>query len=206
MPYPYTLTVEAVRKLEPSGPDFKRVSKILPKRRKLDAAQARELGCTYDDIIWIASAVAMNDESLARRLTGYLNDNAKAVLHIFEERAPDDTRVRDCIAATDGFLNGAVSESDWQHAAWSAWYARAAWAARAARAAWAAWDAWDAWGARDAWDARGAWDARDARDAFEDWQFDRLICWLTTEHPEPLPMPDKGRPALPEIAKLEAAQ
>ena len=89
MSYPYTLTLASVKKLDPCEESFDRILKLLPKRRKLNAAKARELGCNYDDIIWIASAVAMDDESLARRLTHYLNDNAKAVLHIFEARHPN---------------------------------------------------------------------------------------------------------------------
>lgn len=81
MSYPYAFTAAAVKKHKPCRDNWARVSKLLPARRKIDAAKARELGCTYKDIIWIASAVAMDDESLARRLTAYLNDCAKAVLH-----------------------------------------------------------------------------------------------------------------------------
>lgn len=42
-----------------------------------------------------------------------------------------------------------------------------------------------------------------ARPAFREWQFDRLIYWLTEEEPVPLPIPEKGVPALPEIDALE---
>lgn len=196
----YTLSLAQVRKFSPCTAAFERVSALLPARGKISAAKARELGCTYGDIIWIASAVAMDDEALARRLTHYLNDNAKAVLHIWERRFPDDDRPRKAIEACDGFLAGEVSEEDWKIAARDAWYAWYAWAARAAwyaRAAWAARDARDAWAA---WDARAAWAAWDARDAFHAWQFDRLIYWLSEADPVPLPMPAKGVPALIEEA------
>ncbi len=157
------------------------------------AADAREAGCTYEDIIWIASAVAMENEAVARRLTGFLNDNAKRVLHIFEEAAPDDPRVRKCIEATDAFLAGRIDAGKWERAARDA---RDAWDVWAARAAWTAWDAWAAratWAALDAWTAWDAWAAWTAdREEFHAWQFDRLIEWLAPEAPEPLPMP--GRP------------
>lgn len=153
--------------------------------RAFTAAEARAAGCTYEDIIWVAAEIARTDEAVARRLTGYLNDNAKRVLPLFEQRAPDDPRVRACIIATDDFLAGAISEAEWARAARAAWDAWAAWDARTARAARAA------WAART---ARAAWDARDRGSAdFGAWQFDRLIDWLAPEAPDPLPMPRDPR-------------
>lgn len=163
MPYPYTLSLAQVRKLKPCDTSLTRIAPLLPKAGKIDAAKARSLGCTYDDIIWSASALAMDDETLAKRLIGFRNDNAKRVLHIFEQAAPDDHRVRQCIEATDKWLAGLITEEEWQTAAWDAWDARAAWV---------------------------AWDARDAE--FNAWQFDRLIYWLTEEAPVALDMPAKG--------------
>ena len=174
----HALTIEAVKKLYPCSKDYRRVSKLLPKRRKIDAVKARELGCTYDDILWVASAIAENDDDVKSRLTHFFNDNAKAVLHIFERAAPNDGRVRDYIQATDDFLAGKTGEDNWLEAAKAAW---AAWDAKAARDAWAAWD---------------------AKDVFHEWQFDRLVYWLAEESPEPLPMPNKGVSALPEIEAL----
>ena len=175
MTYPYTLTIAALRKMQPCTSSFARISAILPKRGKIDPAHARAAGCTYDDIIWAASTMAAKDESLARRLTGYLNDNAKRVLHIWEETTPDDTTHRVLIATTDAWLAGEASEDEWKLAAWDA---------RAARAARDAWAAWDAWAARDARAARDTWAAE-----FQAWQFDRLIYWLTEVEPVCLPMP-----------------
>ncbi len=137
------------------------------------AADAREAGCTYENIIWIASAVAMDDEVVVRRLTGFLNDNAKRVLHIFEEAAPDDPRVRKCIEATDAFLAGRIDAGKWEQAARAAWAAWDAWDARDARAARAALVAWDAWTSRAAWAARAAWASRAALDAWAAWDADR---------------------------------
>jgi len=195
MTFPYELSLAQVVATKPCDGAMERLAGVLPKRGKISAAKARDLGCTYDDVIWIASAIAMDDESLAKRLTGYLNDNAKRVLHIFEEAAPDDSRVRDCIMATDKWLVGLNTEEEWQAAAWAAWAARAArdaraaWAAWAARAAWAAWAARDAWAAWDAWAARAARAARDAE--FHAWQFDRLIYWLCEAEPVCLAMPER---------------
>lgn len=181
----YALTLADVRKLDPCAPALERVAGLLPKRGKVDAAKARALGCTYDDIIWAASAVAVNDKVLARRLTSFGNDNAKAVLHIWEQRFPDDARPRKAIEACDAFLNGKVTEGDWREADW------------AARADWAD---WAVWAALDALDARAAWAASVA---FRKWQFDRLVYVLTADNPKPLPMPEVGKP-LPEIAALIA--
>lgn len=188
---PISLTIEAVKKLNPCSSDYRRVAGLLPKRCKINAAKARELGCTYGDIIWIASAIAQDNEDMKRRLTHYINDNAKAVLHIFERAAPEDGRVRDCIQATDDFLDGKITEEKWSESA------------RAACDAWAACDTWDARAAWAAWAAWDAWAACAARAAFKDLQFDRLIYWLTEEKPKPLPIPKKGVPALAEIEKLD---
>jgi hypothetical protein len=177
----FAITLAAVRKHKPCADAYARVSTILPKRGNITAQQARDAGCTYGDLVWIASAVAMNNEAIARRLTGYLNDNAKRVLHIWEERNPNDKRPRKAIEATDAWLAGTIAEAEWKDAARDA---RDAWAARDARAAWAAWAAWAARAARDAWAAWAAWAE------FKTWQFDRLILWLSEEAPEPLPMPE----------------
>ena len=170
------LTIPALNKLKPCAESGRRVRAALKnlnadKEHCFTAAEARAAGCTYDDVIWAASAIAMTDHEVARRLTGFLNDNAKRVLHIFEEAAPDDMRVRECIQATDDWLARRITEYQWREAAWAARAARAAWADRAARAA---------------WDARAAWAARDE---FQTWQFDRLVAWLSPVAPEPLPMP-----------------
>ena len=82
-------------------------------------------------------------------------DFAESVLHLFEEKYPNDDRPRKAIQAARDYANGLIGSDELAAAAWAAW--DAAWAAAwaAARDAWAA--AWAA--ARDAW---AAWDARDA--------------------------------------------
>jgi hypothetical protein len=76
---------------------------------------------------------------------------ARDVLHIYEDKYPNDSRVRDCIDVAERFANGEAT-NDEMTAAWAAAGDAAGAAAGAA--------AWDAAGAA-AWDAAGAaaWDA-----------------------------------------------
>lgn len=124
-------------------------------------------------------------------------DCAEHVLHIFEEKYPDDTRPRKAIEAARAYLAGEIDETELENASeakdvpwvsrvrWSAWASwAAAWSARSA--AWAARDARDSGDARtaiwaaasDARDAAGdnAGDAKDAAEAAERaWQAGRLM-------------------------------
>lgn len=187
------LTIAALNRLKPCPNGARRVRAALrklnpDKHHCFDAAEARAAGCAYDDIVWVASAVAMRDEAVARRLVGYVNDCAIKTLPIFEECWPDDDRPRKAILATTGWLAGRVSEEDWSRAARAA---RAARLARAARTTWAAWDAWDVRAAGAAWAAWAAWDAWAAGATYRNWQFSRLIYWLTADRPKTLRMPRK---------------
>jgi hypothetical protein len=112
----YSMTLAQIEKLKPCENALARIQSILPKRAKIDAAKARSLGCTYDDLIWISSAIAGDSEGMKRRLTAYLNDNAKMVLHVWEDQWPDDNTPRLAIKATDDFLAGQIDESEWDGA------------------------------------------------------------------------------------------
>ena len=144
----YALTLAAVRKLNPCSESYARVSAILPKRGKVTAAQARDAGCTFDDLLWIASKLALKNKAIERRLRHWAADCAAHVLHFYERDHPNDMRPRNAIKAArdlaDGLIDGAA-RSDAAGAAWAAARdaAAAAWAAAAARAAAraAAWDA-----------------------------------------------------------------
>jgi hypothetical protein len=122
------------------------------------------------DTIWALRAVEDYDKEIHLMAA----DFAESVLHIFEEKYPEDNRPRKAINAARDFANGLITVEQLDAAgsaagaaAWAAWAAAwaaraAAWAAEAVRAA-----AWAAAGAavraatRDA--ARDA--ARDAGDA-----------------------------------------
>ena len=190
----YALTLAAVRKLNPCSESYARVSAILPKRGKVTAAQARDAGCTFDDLLWIASKLALKNKAIERRLRHWAADCAAHVLHFYERDHPNDMRPRNAIKAArdlaDGLIDGAA-RSDAAGAAWAAAARDAAWDAARDAARAAAWDAARAVRAavRDAVAAAAAWDAAFARaaawDAEQQWQFDRLVLWLSEDEPEP---------------------
>ncbi len=190
-----SITYDDLKALNPCPDKMQSVTKLMGGakawgRTRIDAAEARKRGASFDDIVWTASAVARSNPDVERRLRLWLADCSARVLHIFEKEYPADTRVRDCIIAGRAFTRGQITDA-------ARASARAA-ARDAARAA--AWDAaWDAaWAAAraTAWDAAraAAWDAaRDAARAAEElWQFDRLILWLSDEEPQDWPLPERG--------------
>jgi hypothetical protein len=204
-----------IEKLKPCSGTWKKVKALKLGSGKLTAKDAVKAGVAFDDLVWVASAVAKSDPETESRLRAWLCDCAAHVLHIFEKERPTDFRVRDCIVTAQRFARGECSEAD-----------RAAAGAAARAAAWdaawaAAWDAardaaWDA--ARDAaraaardaaraaaWAAAraAAWDAAWAADwdaawaAERQWQLDRLVYWLSEDKPKfwPLPEPIKSQQA-----------
>lgn len=163
------LTYDEVKALGPCPDRWVEVSRALGGKagwngKKIDAATARAAGITFDDLVWVASAVARADADVERRLRLWMADCAAHVLHIYE-RTESSTAPRKAIIAARAFARGEIDD-----------------AARAAARA-AAWDA--AWAAaRDAaWAA--AWDAEEA------WQFDRLVAWLSLDEPDDYPLPDR---------------
>ena len=117
----------------------------------------------------LVECIGTTDESNLRL---FACDVAEDVLHLFEERYPNDSRPRTAIDVGRRFAAGEVTRDVLAAAgaaAWdAAWDAASAAASAAARAA--------ASGARDARDA--AWDARAARDAagarYSNWLVVRL--------------------------------
>ena len=203
---PIALTYDEVKALDPCEGEFPRVVKLLGGKtgwngHKIDAATARKAGCTFDDIMWVASLMARKDADIDRRLRLWIADCAAHVLHIYERTGKSEAP-RNAIIAARQFARGEIDE-DARDAAWAAARAAraAAWdAARDARAA--ARDARDAaWAAARAaaWAAAraAAWAARDAArdaagDAEQEWQFDRLIAWLSDDEPEDWPLPERA--------------
>jgi hypothetical protein len=149
--------------------------------KKITAAQARQAGATLGDIIWAASALSRNNKDVERRLRLWVADCAANVLRLFEKERPTDQRPRKAIIASRQFARGEV-----RAAAWDA--ARAAAGAAAGAAAWtAAWDA--ARAAAGAAAGAAAWTA--AWTAEQDWQFDRLVLWLSENEPDDWPLPEQ---------------
>lgn len=190
MSIPIGLTYPALKKLKPCSEGLVRVTRLLGGARKwnglvITAAEARAAGATFDDLIWAASALALTDNDIDGRVRLFLADCAAHVLHIYENFAPGDTRVRDCITAARQFSRGEIGE-----AAWTKWAtgaveaADAAWAVRAAGAAVAAGAAQAVWVAEPARAAGAARAAVAERAEERDWQFDRLILWLSDPEPQ----------------------
>jgi hypothetical protein len=175
------LTYDEVKALRPCADRFRRVVKLLGGKEgwngnRISAAEARAAGCTFDDIVWIASAAATTNADVERRLRLWMADCAAHVLHIYEKTEASDAPRKAIIAARQ-FARGEIDDAA-RDAAWDASAAArdariAAWDAASA-AAWAAWVA-----ARDAaWDARiAAWDAASAA-AWAAWVAARDAAWV----------------------------
>ena len=194
------LSYTELKALDPCTDSLRRVAKLMGgaakwNGKRVNAADARKAGATFDDIVWAASAIARTNTDVDRRLRLWLADCAARVLHIYEREYPADDRVRNTIVASRQFARGEIGAAAWdaagaaaRDAAWNAARTAAGAAARAAAgtaaraaagtAAWAA--AWDA-----AWDAAGT-----AAGAAEGaWQFDRLIEWLGDKEPDDYALP-----------------
>ena len=209
MPAP-ALTYPDLVKLKPCPERAAAVAERLGGARKwngnpITAQQARDAGVTFNDLRWVVAAVARSNPDVERRLRLWLADCAARVLHIFEQERPTDMRPREAVIAARRFARGEINATAWAAAGDAAWDAGDA-ARDAAWAAGAAWDAGEAAGAA-AWaaaraagaagaaagaaagDAAGA-AARAAGAAEEQWQFDRLVMWLSDDEPEDWPLPE----------------
>ena len=175
MPAPY-LTYDQLLALSPCGGRLAIAKRKIggPRKwnwRKITAAQARDAGMAFDDILWAASAMARKDADVDRRLRLWMADCAARVLHIYEKTEASDAPRKAIIAARQYARGeiGAAARDDARDAAWAAGDA-----------------AWD--------DARAAWAAgAAARAAEEAWQFDRLIAWMSDEEPNDWPLPERQR-------------
>lgn len=200
---PIALTYDEVKALDPCKDDFPRVVELLGGKagwngHKIDAHAARKAGCTFDDIVWVASSMARKNADVERRLRLWKADCAAHVLHLYERTGKSEAP-RNAIIAARQFARGEIDEDERTSAcaaagaaAWVAW-APAYGAARGA--AWAA--AWVAWGPAQNTAGYAQNAAGSACDAEETWQFDRLIAWLSDDEPEDWPLPER---AIKEVA------
>ncbi|MVB00091.1 hypothetical protein GN330_22860 [Nitratireductor sp. CAU 1489] len=190
---PIGLIYDEVKALDPCKDDFHRVVKLLGGKdgwngHKIDAAAAREAGCTFDDIVWVASALACEDTNVERRLRLWKADCAGHVLHLYERTGKSEAP-RNAIIAARQFARGEIGEDELTSACAAA--GATAWEAACGVACGAAWAAaWTAWGSAQnaAGYAQNA--AGSACDAEQNWQFDRLIAWLSDDEPEDWPLPE----------------
>ena len=173
-----SLTYDECKALQPCADALKRVAKLMGGAKewdgkKISAQAARKAGCTYDDILWAASALARSDKDMERRLRLWMADCAARVLDHYEAKYPADDRPRDAIVAARQRARGKITAAAAAAAAAAAYAADAAAAAAAAAAAYAAYAA--------------------SRQKERDWQFDRLILWLGDKEPEDWPLPERQR-------------
>lgn len=190
------ITLEDLKALQPCKDRMDVVTNLIAwNGRAVTAAEAKAAGVSFDDLVWAASSVARNDKAVGRLLRHWTADCAVRVLHIFEKQHPSDMRVRDCIKAARDYANGKIDDTARAAARAPAW--AAAWAADGAAkiAAEAAVEAAgaNAWTDGAASAAAGASveaAAEDARAAEEQWQFDRLVEWLSDDEPTPLAIPE----------------
>lgn len=216
---PIALTYEEVKALEPCPDAFEQATKLLGGEgwggREIDAAAAREAGCTLGDIVWVASALARKDADVRRRLQLWMADCAARVLHVYEQSEASGAPRKAIIAARQ-YARGEIDNTACtaaSHAAWAAFgdAESAAWAAAWAPSMSAAKDAsraavrsgWTdaasdvasdaAWAAGWAAASDAEWDAASdaARSAEEDWQFTHLIERLSDNEPEDWPLPKR---------------
>ena len=101
--------------------------------RIISAAEAVAAGISLKNLTWVAAAVARSNPDVERRLRLWLSDCAARVLHVYEDFAPQDMRVRGCIVAARAFARNPAEAAEAAEAAREAW---AAWAARAAGEKW----------------------------------------------------------------------
>ena len=155
------LTIAQLNRLGPCPDDARRVQRLLRKFNAdpahcFTAAEAREAGCSFDDVLWAAGKLARNgDNAIERRLRLFAADCAAHVLGFYEQRYPTDGRPRKAIKAARDYANGKIS-----FMTMAAAYAAARTAARAAE---------------------------------QQWQFDRLLQWLSDDEPKPLKLPARPK-------------
>ena len=167
---------------------------------KITAQQARDAGISFVDIVWAASAAALNDKEVERRLRLWGANCAARVLHIYEEQG-SSLAPRKAIVAARRFAMGEISNiarARASEAAWNSVYSGKGHASMdAARAA--------SWAASKRCEEEVAWAAARAAaisvtsvdvkrravwDAEREWQFDQLVMWLSDNEPEDWPLPE----------------
>lgn len=184
-------TLSQLRALNPCASGITFADVALPER-PFTAAEARDFGVSFDDIVWGIAAIARHDAEFDRRLQGWLDDCACHAWNVSGADYPGTQQSADERARRRDFeqkrLDAAIR-------AITRYAGRVAWAAanRAAQAA-----------ARSAVltaraagaDLRGSATpvakaaferARDdAKAREEQWQFDRLILWFEEDEPQSL--------------------
>jgi len=172
----------------------------LPTRRRLTFAQVREAGTSFDDLVWVAAAMALTDKDASRRLRFWMADCAARVLDVFENTESRDT-LRGAVVAARQYARGEIDKDAWATAraagrtaakdiaraamrsGFGAGYWAANWAATWANASNSVWG--------PGWVAASEAAFDNAREAEKAWQFDRFILWFSDDEPDDWPLPDR---------------
>ena len=117
------LTYAQLKDLSPCTDTLADVTKKLGGARKwgkliITAGQARAAGCSFDNIVWAASAVARTNPDIERRLRLWMADCAARVLHVYE-KTETSSAPREAIVAARRFARGEITAAAWA-AAWDA--------------------------------------------------------------------------------------
>ncbi len=153
---PITTSLMAIRKHTPCEDGWENLLKFLNKTKADDEPLKFSTILESngpDDALWCLRALPQKDRPKIGHLVA---DYAERVLHIYEEKYPEDKRPRKAIDAARKFADGKISQEK-----------LAAARAAADKAAGDAFDAFDAYAADAAWaaSARAAWAAADSASA-----------------------------------------
>lgn len=124
------LTYAELKALDPCAESLRRVANLMGAARKwtagITAAQAREAGATFDDLVWVSSAVACTNPNVDRRLRLWMADCAARVLHIYEAAEKSDAP-RAAIVAARQYARGEIDDVAWDVARAAARDAEKSW-------------------------------------------------------------------------------
>ena len=115
------LSIPALRKLGPCSENYRAVYRKLRDYRNkgpYSAADAKAAGVSFEDVVWAASAVAIDNKDVERRLRLWMADCAARALHIYEKTGDSDAP-RNAIIAARRFARGEIDDAAWD-AAWAA--------------------------------------------------------------------------------------
>ena len=143
---------------------------------------------TYNNFLCLASDAAKSNPDTARKLRLWAADCAARVLPFYEEKGASDAPRKAIIAARQ-FARGEIDDPE-RESAWRAALTASvdvsggAYSAASAAESAAAWDAplTAARNAASAPTSAAAWSAE------RQWQFDRLIAWMSDDEPEDWPL------------------
>jgi hypothetical protein len=170
-----SITLADLTALKPCASALKRVAALFAGHAgPIDAATARAAECTFNDISWVASALARTNKDIERQFRLFLADCGARALPIYE-RSEKSPAPRNAIIAARRFARGEINDAAREAARAAVWAVVRDAALSAAFAVARAVSQEAAWAA--AWDV--GWD--NARDAARAWQFDRLVARLAAD-------------------------